>query len=118
VKKLFVLFAVVFFTAAGLYAQAKQDFTIVNKTGVVIDQVYVTPHSANEWGEDILGRDALDKGEECNIQFHPKENECIWDLKIIDQAGGDIEWESIDLCKATKITLIYEGNKATAEIEE
>ena len=29
------------------------DFTLVNKTGYVIDEVYVSPASATKWGNDI-----------------------------------------------------------------
>ena len=39
--------------------QAAQDFTRVNKTGVEIHALYVTPHNAREWGDDVLGEGKL-----------------------------------------------------------
>ena len=46
-----------------------QDFKLVNKTGVEIHALHVAPHSSNEWGEDILGKDTLDNGESLEITF-------------------------------------------------
>lgn len=61
--------------AAGLFAVAgialltasvaragDQDFTLVNKTGIEIHSLHVAPHSSDEWGEDILGKDTLPNG--------------------------------------------------------
>ena len=38
-----------------------QDFTLINKTGVEIHALHIAPHSSDEWGEDILGKDTLRK---------------------------------------------------------
>jgi len=120
-KKAVIHFAVLLVVclAAKVYAQeAKQDFTIVNKTGVIINELHIAPTDSDEWGEDILGKDALDVDEECDIQFDSKEDVCLWDLRIADSDGNAIEWEKIDLCKAVKVTLFYKDGKAWAEIEE
>jgi hypothetical protein len=59
---MFILFASV--ALAG-----DQDFKVVNKTGIEIHKLFVSPHSSDEWGEDILGRDTLDDGESVNVKF-------------------------------------------------
>jgi hypothetical protein len=115
---LFVLILVSLSTTA--FAQGRQDFTLVNKTGVIINTVHISPSSSDDWGEDILGRDALDKDQDCDIKFHPRENVCKWDLKVTDTSGNSLEWTDLDLCKAVKITLHWDASKGvgTADIEE
>lgn len=113
---LLVLISLVFISNS--YAQGKQDFIIVNQTGVIINELHITPHEADEWGEDILGQDVLESDHECDIQFDPKEDVCLWDLRIADSEGNSIEWENIDLCKAVKVVLHWDGTKAWADIEE
>jgi hypothetical protein len=76
-RKFVLAFAILLCCSIGLLAQTKQDFTIVNKTGVIINELHVTPHDSDEWGEDILGRDVLDIDQECDIEFHPKEDACL-----------------------------------------
>jgi hypothetical protein len=116
VSLVIVLF--VFGFAACVHAQdAKQDFTVVNKTGVVINELHISPSDSEEWGEDILGQDALDVDQECDIKFHPKEDVCKWDLKVTDKDGNSLHWEDIDLCKWAKITLHWDGSKGTATFE-
>ena len=46
-----------------------QDFTFVNHTGVEIHKLYTSPHSSDEWEEDVLGEDTLDDGESLEIRF-------------------------------------------------
>src|SRR3712207_5253889 len=36
-----------------------RDFTLINNTGQVITEVYVSPSNQTDWGEDVLGRDVL-----------------------------------------------------------
>ena len=98
-------------------AQGKQDFTLVNKTGLTINELYVSPSNDDEWGEDVLGADILANGAKVEIEFARKEKACKWDLKIVDEDEDDIVWEDIDLCKASEITLKYEGKKPTAIIK-
>jgi hypothetical protein len=98
-------------------AQAAQDFTLVNKTGVEIYALYVTPHNANAWGEDILGADTLLNGETLDISFSRKERAKLWDLRVEDEDGAFIEWEKLNLLEISKVTLFYKNGKATAIVE-
>jgi hypothetical protein len=97
--------------------QSKLDFTLLNRTGVVITELYVSVDEADDWEEDVLGRDVLKHGESLDITFSRSEKSCDWDLKIKDEDGDEIEWDSLDLCAASHITLLYQNNKPTAIIK-
>jgi hypothetical protein len=94
-----------------------QDFTLVNKTGVAISELYVSPTSAEEWQEDVLGVDVLEDGEEVEITFSREEEECAWDIMVKDEDGNEISWDDIDLCKYSRVTLHYKKGKAWATFE-
>lgn len=96
---------------------AAQDFTLVNRTGVEIDKVYITPHDSDDWEDDILGRDTLPDGESVDIKFSRKETAKMWDLRVEDKQGTFIEWENLNLLEIEKVTLYFKGGKATAETE-
>ena len=95
----------------------KQDFTLVNETGVEIHKVYISPHDSNDWEEDILGRDTLPSGESVDIKFHRNEKAGMWDLRVEDSKGNAIEWENLNLLEISKVTLHYKDGKATAVTE-
>ncbi|MGB7926176.1 MAG: hypothetical protein WCF57_23245 [Pyrinomonadaceae bacterium] len=97
--------------------QGKQDFTLLNRTGVEIHNLYVSPHDKDEWGEDILGRDTLADGQSVEITFNPKEKAALWDLKVTDSKGNSIEWESLNLMEISNVMLRYDDGKATAEVQ-
>src|SRR5687767_10265148 len=61
---LFVLAA-----GAGSMSAGDLDFTLVNDTGLTINEFYVSPSNNDEWGEDVLGRDVLAHGERLDITF-------------------------------------------------
>jgi hypothetical protein len=94
-----------------------QDFVLINKTGVEIHNLHVSPSDKQEWGSDILGKDTLTDGESAEIKFSPQEESEKWDLRVADKEGNSIEWSDLNLLKISKITLHYSDGKATAEVE-
>lgn len=95
-----------------------RTITVINKTGVVISALYVTPHSSDEWGEDILGADVLPNNDELGVVFSRKETSKLWDLRIEDEEGNFIEWENFNLREISSVTLFYKNGKATAVFNE
>ena len=104
-------------TTTEVSAQAAQDFMVVNKTGIEIYALYVTPNNSDDWGDDILGADTLPNNNELDIVFNRKEKATYWDIRIEDADGNYIEWDKFNLRKISKITLYYKNRKPTAIIE-
>lgn len=94
-----------------------QDFTVVNHTGVEIHKLFVAPHSSDDWGDDILGKDTMAEGETLDITFSRHETAAHWDLKIEDSEGHSVEWESLNLKEISKVILHYKDGKAWADVE-
>jgi hypothetical protein len=102
--------------ASGAAFAGDQDFTLVNRTGYQINEVYVSPHSADHWGEDIMGSGALPDGTTVKITFKHSDV-CNWDLKVKYDDGEPATWESIDLCTVEKVSLFYKNNTSTATFD-
>lgn len=103
-----------------LAAEAKQDFTLVNKTGYEIEKVFVSPGKSGDWEEDVLGKDTLDDGESVNIHFKRSAKTCTWDLKVVYSVDSSKAiWYDIDLCSVSKITIRYDKkrDKTTAAFD-
>jgi hypothetical protein len=106
--------AVAVLVAPAIAQEAKQDFTLVNKTGYVISEVYVSPSKAADWQEDVMGQDVLDDGGSVDINFHRSEHACKWDLKVVYKVDNtSAEWSDFDLCSVSKITIHYNANNDT-----
>ncbi|HPG84316.1 MAG TPA: hypothetical protein PKY55_13620 [bacterium] len=94
-----------------------QDFILVNRTGLTIDQFFCSPSKSNNWEEDVLGMDVLEDEASAGITFSREEVSCKWDLMIVDEEGDKIVWSNIDLCKTSRITLFYDNGQPTAAAE-
>ena len=106
-----------FVTATALARTGKQDFILHNNTGVEIHSLYVSPHSSDDWEEDILGKDTLADGESVKITFEDREKHVHWDLKITDKEGNSIEWTDLNLIEISEVTLHYKDGKAWADVK-
>lgn len=99
--------------ASPAFAQdAKQDFTLTNKTGYELKEIYVGPSKSDDWGNDIMGDNTVPDGSSVNIHFQPKVQTCKWDLKVVYTVDSSKAiWYDIDLCTVDKITIRYDKDK-------
>lgn len=109
----------IFVTATAFARAGKQDFVLHNKTGVEINSLYVSPHSSDDWEDDILGRDTLPNGESIKITFEDREKHVHWDLKVTDKDGNSLEWEDLNLVEIEEVTLHWDAKagKGWADIK-
>lgn len=107
---LYLFTALMIYASLNTFAQANQDFTLVNKTGVTIYKFFVAPVSdSKSWGPNLLGDTPLENGESIEISFDKSSfpDDCLWDAKVLDEAGTSLSWFDIDLCKYYEITLKF-----------
>ena len=84
------------------------DFTLVNKTGYNVREVYVSSANKNDWGKDRMGDGTLDNGKWRAFKFSDKAH-CKQDIKVVfDDSDVEVTWDNIDLCSLNKISLKYD----------
>ena len=95
------------------------DFTLVNKTGYGIKEIYIAPSASTDWGDNIITK-ALENGDELSITFSAKAKAEHWDIRIawVDP-DDDVIWKSCKLSEINKITLHYnrDSGETTAVTE-
>lgn len=100
----FVALALVLASVSTAFADPR-DFVLINSTGRVITEVYVTPSNLDDWGDDILGQDVLDAGQQVTIKFARfKEGDCYYDIKVVVVDGGEGELNQVNLCETQTVT--------------
>ncbi len=101
------------FSALALPALAgKQDFTLINKTGFAIDQVYVSESSKSDWEDDVLGSEQLPNGQSKKITFNGYGTKvCKFDIKIVDPKGTGWTVEEVNLCETNQVTFKTKNGK-------
>ena len=109
----------IFLAATAFARTGKQDFLLHNGTGVEIHNLHVSPHSTDEWEEDVLGRDTLADGDSVKITFEDRDKHVHWDLKVTDKDGNSLEWFDLNLIEISELTLHWDAKagKGWADIK-
>lgn len=114
VKHGLLLSAIASLLASGVAFAGDADFTLLNRTGYTLREVYVSPSHKNAWGNDRMGQGYLDNGKSRLFRFSDKSS-CKQDLKVVfDDDESEVIWEDFDLCEINKITLKY--NRKSREV--
>lgn len=104
---------------SGAAFAGEADFTLLNRTGYTLREIYISPSHKNSWGDDRLGKSYLDNGRSRLFRFSDKSS-CRQDLKVVfDDDESEVVWEEFDLCELNKITLKYsrKSGVVSADIE-
>jgi hypothetical protein len=93
------------------------DFTLVNKTGYTIREIYISPTAKSAWGNDRMGNNNLENNKSRLFKFSDKAN-CDQDLKVVFESGDqEVIWENIDLCQINKISVKYDKASKTVSAD-
>lgn len=111
-----IILAAAFLAAPIVTFAGTQDFTLVNQTGFVIYEVYVSETANEDWEEDVLGRDVLDNGSRLDITFSGRKA-CLWDIMVVDKKDNTVEWTGINLCEVSVVVLRCKGDECWADYE-
>ncbi len=96
-------------------AELNLDFTIVNKTGYDIKEIYVDEASNNNWTDNIMkGQGNLKNGETFKVEFSPEENSAKWDIKAVYADGETAIWTGLKLTDITNVTLFWSKDKGSS----
>ena len=98
----------------GVAGAADADFTLVNRTGYALNEVYISPTKMDKWGKDRLGDNQLLNSQARKFKFGDTKH-CVQDIKVVfTDDESEVEWEGFNLCELDKITLRY--NRKTGDV--
>lgn len=112
-RHLLAAFAALAVTTAssGAFAQSQQDFTLINRTGFQINEVYVSPSANDRWGRDILGDEVMPSGTSRNVTFPNSTRACQFDIKVVYADGENGEVRQVNLCEVSNVTLTWSNGR-------
>lgn len=88
----FVLLSI---AATPAFAAANSKVVVVNKSKWAIHEMYFSPTTETEWGEDQLGDKTIETGEQFTLSGVPCDK---WDVKVVDEDGDECIVENVGLC--------------------
>jgi hypothetical protein len=104
-----ILIAAAFAPAA--WADSVLDFTLENRTGYTLKEVYVSPSKKDNWGKQIL-KAPLKDGANLKLNAPGTAKTQSYDLKAVymDGAGSPV-WYDLEPSKFSRLTLKWDKAK-------
>ena len=79
-----------------------RSVTVANASALPIQQLYLSPPDAAQWGDDRLAQAALSVGEERAVEFR---GDCLADVRVVFTNRAAEERRGLDLCANPKLTI-------------
>lgn len=89
------------------FAASSSRVIVVNESSWAIHEMYFSPTDETEWGEDQLGAQTIETGEQFTLSGIPCDT---WDVKVVDEDGDECVVENVALCKDTDKWVINDSD--------
>lgn len=89
----------------------EREVTVLNQGPRPVNELYVSPESADDWGADRLGEHMLETGESLRLRLG-RTRACIFDVKVVYDDASREEARGVNLCRTHEVR--FDGSTATA----
>ena len=102
--RLLTLAAVLAATFAAPALAEDLEFTLINNSSHDVAEMYLSPHSQDHWGENILSVPAVVAGTQGTISITDGEAVCDYDMRFVTSDGASVEVTQ-NMCELGTFTL-------------
>lgn len=95
--------------AGAARAQCDTTFTLENRSGIQINELYFSSSRNSEWGNDRLGQNVLAAG--ASVRYQPRPGGA-YDFRVVFANGRAVERRNVDLCSVSTVTVTAQGISA------
>lgn len=86
----------------GAVAGGNPSFRFVNRSGMTVNEVYVSLTTDSSWGPDRLGQNVLPPGAALDIRL-PQGRTCTVDIKVVYADGRAVERRGVETCSIQEL---------------
>ena len=113
-----ISFALLLFLHLSGFAMASEyNFTLINKTGFEIIDLFFSPASRSDWGDEVLTVDTIPNKEKMQIHVSRKEKADAWDILVNDEQGVAFRWPGVKLAEVSTLVLTIKAGQPMAIYE-
>jgi hypothetical protein len=99
------VFATLLSTSMSASAQHHIHFTLHNDTDMHLTAVHLSPAHEDFWTRNLISEHLCHEGT-ATIEYNPKGDYHVWDLKVIDEDGHELVFRDLNLDAISGATLI------------
>lgn len=88
-----------------------RELTVSNRSQQQVRELYASPSSIDDWGDDRLGAEMIMPGKAFRLRLG-RTRECTWDLKVVYADGALEENRGVNVCRSQFVA--FDGSNAVA----
>lgn len=89
------------------------SFRVLNRSAGVVQELYASPSTQPNWGQDRLGAEVIQPGASHIVRL-PTDGNCVYDLRVVYEDGRSEEKRNLDTCNLVDVVLDGSGRVAPA----
>lgn len=89
--------ALLFAALTSAAAMADSTIQIVNQSGWELHEIYFSPTSQENWGDDHLGDQVLEQGDSLTLTGVESGR---WDIRLVDEDGDECTLEDVHITES------------------
>lgn len=86
-----------------------RELLVANRASQPVRELYASPSTIDDWGEDRLGADTLAPGKVFRLRLG-RSRDCVWDLQVVYGDGSTEENRNVNLCRNRQVS--FDGSAA------
>lgn len=96
-------------------ALGDREIVLMNRDKSSVVEVYVSPDTADSWGQDLLGDGVIDPGQVGRVKLG-RMRDCSFDVLVVYDDTRREEMRGVNICKTRQLT--FDGHNASAPVEQ
>lgn len=98
--------------------EIKPAFSIKNKLGDTVKELYISQSSTTDWGENLLKTMPLKEGATVDISLSGAELPTkVFDIAVFMADGTEYQVKNVDVSVSTEVELKLKGDKAIVDLK-
>jgi hypothetical protein len=89
------------------------SFRVVNRSPSVVQEIYASPSSLPNWGQDRLGAEVVQPGASYIVRL-PVDGHCVYDVRVVYEGGRSEEKRNLNTCELVDVVLDNSGQVTAA----
>ncbi|MCC7281546.1 MAG: hypothetical protein IT556_04130 [Acetobacteraceae bacterium] len=95
----------------GLAAAQDASFYVTNRSGMTMNEVYVSSSANNSWGQDLLGSNVMNSGQRLAVRPF----QCVNDIRVVYANGRAEERRRVNTCNLNEVVFGSGGTSSGRE---
>ena len=97
--------------SSSAYPQNVKNLKFINKTGMTVTRVFMSPHNAAKWSGNLLTAGRIASNDAYQVGIPTGTKNCSWDFRVYDDKNKEYLVSNVNICDMSSVVAMKQGPK-------